>query len=198
MTIFTGSNFEAIVGLAYPALAEPGVKPVFDEMMGQNLLQDNMFSFYLTSKQAENIGMESDLTFGYYDKSKFKGDISWHPIKYQYMFGVQLDDIKFNGQSSGVCKNGKECLITFDSGTSLMSVPTFASGVLSSSHIPTANTPVPCRSPQQFGDMTLVINGKDYVVPNDEWTLPVQPMSMAQGGVKQQIKLGPLGPQLMA
>ena len=32
-TIFTGSNFEAIVGLAYPALAERGVTPVFDEMI---------------------------------------------------------------------------------------------------------------------------------------------------------------------
>jgi hypothetical protein len=33
-TIFNGKNFEAIVGMAYPALAEKGVKPVFDEMMG--------------------------------------------------------------------------------------------------------------------------------------------------------------------
>lgn len=32
-TIFTGSNFEAIVGLAYPSLAEPGVVPLFDNMM---------------------------------------------------------------------------------------------------------------------------------------------------------------------
>jgi len=29
-TIFTGHNFESIVGMAYPALAEKGVKPVFD------------------------------------------------------------------------------------------------------------------------------------------------------------------------
>jgi len=32
-TIFTGSNFEAIVGMAYPALAEKNVTPVFDEMI---------------------------------------------------------------------------------------------------------------------------------------------------------------------
>lgn len=37
-TIFTGKNFEAIIGMAYPALAEKGVKPVFDEMIGQHLL----------------------------------------------------------------------------------------------------------------------------------------------------------------
>jgi len=49
-TIFTGNNFEAIVGMAYPALAEKNVKPVFDEMKDQKLLKDNIFSFYLTSK----------------------------------------------------------------------------------------------------------------------------------------------------
>lgn len=45
------------------------------------------------------------------------------------MYGVKLDDIKVNGKSSKVCEDrpaGKDCLITFDSGTSLMSVPTFA------------------------------------------------------------------------
>lgn len=32
-TIFTGHNFEAIIGMAYPQLAEKGVTPVFDEMI---------------------------------------------------------------------------------------------------------------------------------------------------------------------
>lgn len=53
MTIFTGKNFEAIVGMAYPALAEKGVTPVFDEMINQKLLNQNMFAFYFTTKQAE-------------------------------------------------------------------------------------------------------------------------------------------------
>jgi hypothetical protein len=52
-TIFTGSNFEAIIGMAYPALAEKGVTPVFDEMINQKLLKTNVFAFYFTTKQAE-------------------------------------------------------------------------------------------------------------------------------------------------
>lgn len=98
-TIFTGTNFEAIVGMAYPALAEKGVTPVFDEMINQKLLQSNMFAFYLTSMQDENQShIKSDLTFGYFDKTKFKGDIHWNPVEFKYMFGVRLEDIKVNGK----------------------------------------------------------------------------------------------------
>lgn len=79
-TIFTGTNFEAIIGMAYPALAKAGVKPVFDQMMDQKLLKSNIFAFYFTTKQAEEAGILSDMTFGYYDKEKFKGEITWHPV----------------------------------------------------------------------------------------------------------------------
>jgi len=125
-TIFRGDNFESIIGMAYPALAEEGVTPVFDEMINQDLLHHNIFSFYFTTMQADGLGIKSDMTFGYYDKAKYKGEMKWHPIKFKYMFGVELNDIKFNGKSTGLCGKGKNCLITFDSGTSLMSVPTYA------------------------------------------------------------------------
>lgn len=82
--IFNG-DFEAIIGLAYPALAEPGVTPVFDNMIGQNLLKNNMFAFYLGAVAEQG---ESDLTFGYYDKTKFEGDLVWNPVKLKYMFGI--------------------------------------------------------------------------------------------------------------
>jgi hypothetical protein len=36
--IFNGNNFEAIVGMAYPELAEPNVTPLFDNMMNQKVL----------------------------------------------------------------------------------------------------------------------------------------------------------------
>jgi hypothetical protein len=53
----------------------------------------------------------------------------WHPVLFKYMFGVQLDDIKINGKSLGFCgPNGikKDCLITVDSGTTMMAMPGWA------------------------------------------------------------------------
>ena len=99
-------NFDAIVGLAYPSFAERGITPVFDNMINQKLLQDNLFAFYLSSKMDEEMeGLDSELTFGYYDKSKYTGDMIWHPILHKLMFGIQLDDIKVNGVPMGICGN---------------------------------------------------------------------------------------------
>lgn len=120
------------------------------------------------------------MTFGYYDKDKFKGEIAWHPVLFKYMFGVKLDDIKVNGKAMNMCENRQDgCLITFDSGTSLMSFPTWAATKMNEHHYPTANHVVPCKSNEQFGDLTLVINGKDYILSNEEWMFPSQNIEMA-------------------
>ena len=158
-----------------------------------------MFAFYFTTQQQESSGMKSDMTFGYYDKQKFQGEITWHNVDYKYMFGVKLDDVKVGGKNLDMC-GGKTCLITFDSGTSLMSFPTWGAQKLTENKIPTANNIVPCQSQSQFGEMSLVINGKDYVLSNEEWMFPSQELQMAQGGVSQQLNfnMGPLGPQMMA
>ena len=47
------------------------------------------------------------------------------------MFGVPFENIIFNGKESNICQdNAHKCLITFDSGTALMSVPKYATDIL--------------------------------------------------------------------
>ncbi len=94
------------------------------------------------------------------------------------MFGVKLDDVKINGKSTGVC-TGKECLITFDSGTSPMSMPTTAVEQLRKQGIPSSANIVDCKSEKQFGDMELVIGGKSYLLTNEEWMMPAQTLGLS-------------------
>lgn len=39
--------------MGYDSLAEKGVVPVFDEIMDQKLLKNNLFAFYMTDKKHE-------------------------------------------------------------------------------------------------------------------------------------------------
>jgi hypothetical protein len=91
-------------------------------MMSQKVLKNNMFSFA--------VGSNPEMTLGYYDKSKFKGDIHWNPIDFKYMYGIKLDDIKVNGKNLNICAGQSSCLVTIDSGSSMNAFPDFAHKVL--------------------------------------------------------------------
>jgi len=144
---------------------------MFDNIIDQHLMKNNLFAFYLTPSRSQ---IESDLTFGYYDKTKFKGEMTWHPIIFKYMYGLQLDDIKMNGKSLGLCgPNGKQkdCIITVDSGTTFASLPGWAYNDITGK-VPTLDHGVDCESEKDFGQFSWVINGKEYVMEANEWVYP--------------------------
>ena len=125
--IFNMFEFDAIVGLAYPKIAQKNVIPLFDQIMSQKLLQHNLFAFYFTTLADQKMGLNSEFSLGYYDKSRFKGDLTWYPIVRQDMFQMEFDDILIGGKSYGMCNQpGQKCLLALDSGTTYMSVPNYA------------------------------------------------------------------------
>ena len=69
---------------------------------------------------------ESELTLGYYDKTKFSGEIQWNPVIFRYMYGMRLDDVLIDGKSLGVCNETKKCIVTVDSGSSIQGMPNYA------------------------------------------------------------------------
>ena len=83
--IFVGANYDAIVGLAYPTLAEKGVKSFVEELIDNKLVDTMYFAFYMTTEKS---GIPPELTFGYIDETKFDGEIHWMPIEYKHMYGV--------------------------------------------------------------------------------------------------------------
>ena len=155
--------------MAYPALAQKDIVPLFDNIMEQKVLQVNLFAFYFTKKADEDNGMLSDLTFGYYDKAKFTGEIHWLDVEFKYMYGVKFEDIKFNGISHKLCQGDNECLVTFDSGTSKMAFPMWAAKLVNSNGIPIGKVGEKCQSEKSYGDLTIIIGGKDYVLSNEDW-----------------------------
>ena len=44
---FVDSKFDGILGMAWPSIAEDNVVPVFQNMISQGLVSEQMFGFYL-------------------------------------------------------------------------------------------------------------------------------------------------------
>lgn len=71
---------------------------------------------------------QSALTFGYIDSDRYEGPIEWHPVYKKVYWSLLLDDILLNGVSLNICgvPDGPICQMTPDSGTTFMTMPTWA------------------------------------------------------------------------
>ncbi|NXU38989.1 PEPE protein, partial [Drymodes brunneopygia] len=107
---FIHVRFDGILGLGYPNLAADGITPVFDNLVNQSLLQESLFSVYLSREAAGSV-----VTFGAIDESLFTGPISWIPVSYQGYWQISMDSILVNGQEVA-CAGG--CQAILDTGTS--------------------------------------------------------------------------------
>uniref|UniRef100_A0A8C9FSH7 Peptidase A1 domain-containing protein n=1 Tax=Pavo cristatus TaxID=9049 RepID=A0A8C9FSH7_PAVCR len=68
--------FDGFLGLAFPRIAASGATPLFDSMMSQGLVAQDLFSIYLTPHERNG----SFVLFGGIDSSCFTGNLSWIPL----------------------------------------------------------------------------------------------------------------------
>lgn len=104
------------------------------------------------------------MSLGYYDKSKFKGEISWFPIVNKNLYQIAFEDMLIGGKSYGMCKN-RNCTLALDSGTTFMSVPSYAMDIMVANKIPVGGKSQPCTNFDQWGNIEFVIGGKKFGIP---------------------------------
>ncbi|NXT65436.1 PEPE protein, partial [Chaetops frenatus] len=107
---FVSVGFDGILGLGYPNLAADGITPVFDNLLNQSLLQENLFSVYLSREAAGRV-----LIFGGINGSYFTSPIRWIPVSYQGYWQISMDRIIVSSQEVA-CAGGCQAII--DTGTS--------------------------------------------------------------------------------
>ncbi|KAF3853192.1 hypothetical protein F7725_013880 [Dissostichus mawsoni] len=107
---------DGILGLAYPRLAASGATPVFDNMMSENLVNQDIFSVYLSSDTQQS----SVVTFGGIDTNHYSGSISWIPLSRELYWQITVDSVTVNGEVVA-CNGGCQAIV--DTGTSLIVGP---------------------------------------------------------------------------
>jgi len=120
---FVMSPFSGILGLCYPSLAAHGAHPIFDNIMEQQLLQHNQFSFYFSN----DMNREGAIIFGGADSRFMRSPFVSVPVTSQTYWEIEMFDMTINGVDIGVCKefpSGK-CRVAVDTGTSLVAGPSW-------------------------------------------------------------------------
>jgi len=120
---FVAAQFDGILGMGFPQISVDGVVPPFQNMIAQNLVEESVFSFWLSRNPSAEKGGE--ITFSGSDPNHFKGDITWTPITRQGYWQFKVNGVEVEGGRPGefwkFCDGG--CQMIADSGTSLIAGP---------------------------------------------------------------------------
>uniref|UniRef100_A0A8C5LXW7 cathepsin E n=1 Tax=Leptobrachium leishanense TaxID=445787 RepID=A0A8C5LXW7_9ANUR len=174
---FVNAAFDGILGLAYPSLAVGGCTPVFDNMMNQNLVEEPLFSVYMSRDPNSSEGGE--LMFGGIDSSHFSGQLNWSPVTNQGYWQIQLDNIQVAGEVV-FCNEGCQAIV--DTGTSI------------EKRQGGAGYGVDCSILSDMPIVTFTINGIGYTLSADQYTLAEGENICSSGfqGLDIQPPAGPL------
>ncbi|NXE50300.1 PEPE protein, partial [Casuarius casuarius] len=103
-------KFDGILGLGYPSLSVDGITPVFDNMVDEGLVEENLFSVYLSRERKGSL-----VFFGGIDESYFTGSIHWIPVSYEGYWQISMDRVIVDGEVVA-CEDGCQAIV--DTGTS--------------------------------------------------------------------------------
>ncbi|KAJ7987832.1 hypothetical protein DPEC_G00330620 [Dallia pectoralis] len=156
---------DGILGLAYPRLAASQATPVFDNMMSQHLVSQDLFSVYLTSNSAAG----SVLTFGGIDPNHYQGSISWIPLSSEMYWQITVESVTVNGQVVA-CNGGCQAIV--DTGTSNIVGPQAditSIGQAVGSYSANGDNVVNCNSVSSMPSIVFNINGQAFTIPGSSY-----------------------------
>ncbi|GLT88468.1 hypothetical protein SLE2022_064930 [Rubroshorea leprosula] len=117
---FVLAKFDGILGLGFQEISVGNATPVWYNMVSQNLVSAQVFSFWLNRDQEALEGGE--IVFGGADPKHFKGKHTYVPVTRKGYWQFDMGDFLIGNHSTGVCEGG--CAAIVDSGTSLLAGPT--------------------------------------------------------------------------
>uniref|UniRef100_A0A3B4FEI1 Pepsin A-like n=1 Tax=Pundamilia nyererei TaxID=303518 RepID=A0A3B4FEI1_9CICH len=152
---------DGIFGLAYPSLSLSSATPVFDNMMNGGLINQNLFSVYLSSNNQRG----SAVTFGGVDTNHYSGSITWIPLSNELYCQITVDSVSGNGQAVA-CNDGCQAIV--DTGTSMIVGPQSDIDNINAwlgASSQNGEYIVNCSNIGQMPDATFNINGNQFTLP---------------------------------
>jgi hypothetical protein len=176
--IWVESPFDGILGLGYPQIAMPPSKdnpvlPPFDEMKQRQLLDANVFAFFLAScPQGQESCGGSQLTLGGVDETKYTGDITYiEQTSYQSLLGywlIKSSGFQVGGEKLGCTNALTGCPMVVDTGTSILTVPPSAWKTIGPA---IGNVSADCSNVETLPTLQFTFGGKDFSLEPDFYVL---------------------------
>lgn len=171
---FVAAQFDGILGMGFPQIAVDGVVPPFQNMMTQKLVDEPVFSFWLSRDAKAAKGGE--ITFGGSDPAHYKGDIVWTDITREGYWQIKVDSVDVEGgKPNTFCAGG--CQMIADTGTSLLAGPSKEVHAINKmiGGIPFLNGEylIPCHKIKDLPSISFTIEGTEFVLEGEDYVLKI-------------------------
>eukprot|EP00741_Cyanophora_paradoxa_P008617 tig00001355_g8341.t1 len=166
---FLMSRFDGLVGMAYPAISKDEVTPLFDNMMDQKLLDQNVFSFYLTRDPGAD---GSSLIFGGVNPKYAVEPFTYHKVVEKSYWLIGMDGVSVGGKT--VTKGEGRAVV--DTGTSLIVGPRDAVGPIAAA----VQVKPDCSNLDDLPELSFKLGGKEYKLTPQEYVLKVSVLFRTQ------------------
>ncbi|XP_074046429.1 pepsin B [Macrotis lagotis] len=165
VTPFYYSDFDGILGMAYPAMAVGNSPTVMQGMLQQGQLSEPIFSFYFSRQPTQQYGGE--LILGGVDPQLYSGQITWTPVTQELYWQIAIEEFAMGNQATGWCTQGCQAIV--DTGTFLLAVPQqYMNAFLQATGAQQAQNGdfvINCNYIQNMPTITFVINGSQFPLP---------------------------------
>jgi saccharopepsin len=167
---FALGKFDGILGLAWPSISVDGVEPPIQNMIRQGVIDQGVFSFYLSSSTLK----KGELDIGGIDESKYTGDLKYTDLSSQTYWQIPLDDVKLGGTS---VSSVSQAII--DTGTSLLvgpkkEVKAIAKKVGAKCSFLTGECTVDCSVRSSMPTLEFAFGGHSFELSPDQYVLDVE------------------------
>jgi cathepsin D len=111
---FLVGKFAGILGMGWRSISVDAVPTVFEGLLAQRLIDQPIFSFYLSSTS----GQDGELLLGGVNPNHYTGSMTWVPLVSETYWEVALDNLLMGGKQVSSAK-----FAVMDTGTSILAGP---------------------------------------------------------------------------
>ncbi|CAI9179096.1 unnamed protein product [Rangifer tarandus platyrhynchus] len=166
---FMLAKFDGVLGMGFPAQAVGGVTPVFDHILAQRVLTEDVFSVYY-SRNSHLLGGE--IVLGGSDPQYYQENFHYVSISKPGSWQIRMKGVSVRSTTL-LCEEG--CMVVVDTGASYISGPTSSLRLLmealGAKEMSTDEYVVNCNQMPTLPDISFHLGGKAYTLTSADYVL---------------------------